>query len=97
MSDSWDDRKRAQEEQYFAQQNKAALERMRSHQSTGPRACPVTGDTLEQITMMGVIIDRCPKCGGVWLDSGELEQILTSSKGNQSWSEKFFGSLFSKP
>jgi Zn-finger nucleic acid-binding protein len=24
----------------------------------------------------GVILDRCPVCGGLWLDGGELEQVL---------------------
>ena len=22
-----------------------------------------------------IVIDRCPKCHGVWLDAGELEQV----------------------
>ena len=26
-------------------------------------------------TYSGVIIDACPKCGGVWLDSGEILKI----------------------
>ena len=31
----------------------------------------------------GVEIDRCSKCGGVWLEQGELEEILeTSQKRN---------------
>jgi Zn-finger nucleic acid-binding protein len=25
---------------------------------------------------MGVEIDRCPSCGGIWLDGGEIKQLL---------------------
>ncbi|WKZ56484.1 MAG: zf-TFIIB domain-containing protein [Bdellovibrionota bacterium] len=96
MNDSWEDRRRAQEEQYFESQNKAALARLQQRKTTATRACPVEGQPLEQLTMMGVVIDRCPKCGGVWLDGGELEQIITSSKQSEHWSEKFFGTLFKK-
>jgi|TARA_R110002072_G_scaffold193947_1_gene351156 Zn-finger nucleic acid-binding protein len=23
----------------------------------------------------GIVIDKCPKCNGVWLDGGELERL----------------------
>jgi len=29
---------------------------------------------------MGVTIDKCKKCGGIWLDSGEIEKILIRIK-----------------
>jgi Zn-finger nucleic acid-binding protein len=29
---------------------------------------------LKQI-VKGVVTDKCPKCGGVWLDPGELDLI----------------------
>jgi len=29
---------------------------------------------------MGVEIDYCPECRGVWLDRGELDKILEKSK-----------------
>lgn len=37
--------------------------------------CPVDDFTLAQESYEGVTIDRCPHCGGVWLDAGELETI----------------------
>jgi len=37
--------------------------------------CPVDDFTLAQESYEGVTIDRCPHCGGVWLDAGELEAI----------------------
>jgi hypothetical protein len=39
------------------------------------RPCPADGATLAKDIAHGVIIDRCPNCGGVWLDAGEMERI----------------------
>lgn len=40
--------------------------------------CPKCGYEMEEIGERGVKIDRCTKCGGVYLDQGELEEILLS-------------------
>ena len=40
-----------------------------------PRPCPVDGETMAKEIAHMIVIDRCPKCSGVWLDSGELERI----------------------
>ena len=44
-----------------------------------PRAglisCPKDAEPMERITLGAVAIDRCPTCGGVWLDAGELEGL----------------------
>ena len=39
------------------------------------RACPVDESLLEREEYRGVVVDRCPICGGVWLDEGKLERI----------------------
>ena len=38
--------------------------------------CPSCGGELVQIERSGVRIDACRNCRGVWLDRGELDQIL---------------------
>lgn len=38
--------------------------------------CPNCSVGTQQITRVGVQIDMCPQCRGVWLDRGELEKIL---------------------
>jgi Zn-finger nucleic acid-binding protein len=43
--------------------------------------CPVCETGFDQRTEHGITVDRCPDCGGVWLDPGELEQ-LTGSKSH---------------
>ncbi len=38
--------------------------------------CPGCGAVLIAIEFMGVELDYCPQCGGVWLDKGEFADIL---------------------
>ncbi|KXU86718.1 hypothetical protein CR51_37720 [Caballeronia megalochromosomata] len=39
--------------------------------------CPVCPDTELLMTVReGIEIDYCPQCRGVWLDRGELDQII---------------------
>ena len=38
--------------------------------------CPVDGETLVKTERMGIEIDYCPVCRGVWLDRGELDKII---------------------
>jgi len=39
--------------------------------------CPKCGSELVEITYKQVMIDKCPSCEGVWLDCGELNQVVT--------------------
>lgn len=38
--------------------------------------CPKCGDVLSLDVYENVEVDRCVKCKGVWLDSGELKKIV---------------------
>lgn len=42
--------------------------------------CPRDGGRMEQERIGSVRIDRCPQCGGIWLDKGELEQVVKSAE-----------------
>jgi Zn-finger nucleic acid-binding protein len=50
------------------------------HQQDRDLPCPVCGDDLDIDTYRHVYIDRCRQSHGIWLDNGELEQILTRLK-----------------
>jgi len=40
---------------------------------------PIDGKTpMQQLVRNGIEIDRCPVSGGVWLDAGELEKLLSA-------------------
>ena len=93
MGDSWDDRRKAQEEGYFEALNKQALARLAQKRTQPARLSPITGSPMEQITIMGVVADRCLTSGGIWLDHGELEQILVSAKDSKASLNDFVGTL----
>jgi len=38
--------------------------------------CPVCKNAMITLELAGVEIDYCTECGGIWLDSGELELLL---------------------
>ena len=99
MSDTWDDMRRIKEEEFFEKQNREALTRLKSRSAEGQkRLSPVSGEPMEELTIMGVVVDRCPKSGGVWLDAGELEQILAAAAKPESknFAESFLARLRGK-
>lgn len=97
MSDAFDDRRKGLEEEYFHRKNQEAIEKLRAQMkasaaakaaATAAMQCPRCDGTLTETKVDDVSIDRCDKCGGVWLDSGELEQLTTRASGS------FFGRLW---
>lgn len=102
MGDAWEQRRKAQEDEYFERQNQSALERIQSREADKPRMSPITGEPMEQLTIMGVVVDRCPSSKGIWLDAGELDQILDSQKQarkdnqEENWLKSFVGILTGK-
>lgn len=94
MSDSWDTMRKAKEGEYFERKNSEALERLKKKQTT-ERLSPITGKPMEQVVMHGVVIDRCPESGGIWLDAGELEELTKALNEKDSGNavQNFFHSL----
>ena len=97
MSDAFDQRRKGLEEEYFHRKNKEAIEKLREKMKVSEEAkaagtssmrCPRCDGTLTESKVDEVSIDTCEKCGGVWLDSGELEQLTKHESGG------FFGKLF---
>ena len=44
------------------------------------KLCPSDGQKMAKEIAHMLVIDRCPKCQGVWLDGGELERIQSASQ-----------------
>ena len=38
--------------------------------------CPLCAATLRAVERQGVELDYCPQCGGMWLDQGELNELI---------------------
>jgi Zn-finger nucleic acid-binding protein len=45
--------------------------------------CPRCKFPMIKKSRMGVTIDKCGKCEGIWLDSGEIEKILMKIQEEQ--------------
>jgi hypothetical protein len=99
VGDLLDDRRKGLEEEYFHRKNKEAIEKMREKMriaaeaksaATSSLQCPRCDGKLKTTTFENVAIDVCEKCGGVWLDSGELE-LLTRSDSS-SWLARLWNS-----
>lgn len=82
-----------QEEEYFARQEferrKKALTEQESRAAEEERLrvlavardrCPKCGAPLVAVHYRGVELDKCSRCQGVWLDCGELEQVVAEEK-----------------
>ena len=41
---------------------------------------PIDGSPMKPIHRFGIEIDVCPTSGGIWLDKGELEKLLSFIK-----------------
>ena len=81
MGNSWDDMRKAKEESYFDKKNREALERLaKKKEADKPRLSPITGKEMKQEVISGVVIDKCSDSGGIWLDAGELEQLIEASE-----------------
>ena len=98
MSNPMDERRTGLEEEYFHRKNKEALEKLREKirvseeaktAGTSSMKCPRCDGTLHESKFEEVLIDTCDKCGGVWLDSGEFEDITRKDKGG--WFSRYWG------
>jgi Zn-finger nucleic acid-binding protein len=98
MSDAFDDRRRGLEEEYFNRKNKEAIEKLRAKikvaaeakaSGTSAMRCPRCDDPLQGHEVEGVAVESCEQCGGVWLDSSELEQLTKKDQGG--WFSRLFG------
>ena len=97
MADIFDERRRGLEEDYFRRKDRESLQRLREHlrESEGGGAgatlqCPRCNGRLHQETFEDVTIDRCDTCHGIWLDTGELEHILSEEKPTSRWLKAFW-------
>ena len=98
MSNGMEERRKGLEEEYFHRKNQEAIEKLRAKMKVAAEAkaagissmqCPRCDGTLKESKFEEVLIDTCDKCGGVWLDSGELEQLTKKEKGD--WLSRYWG------
>jgi hypothetical protein len=97
MANKWDERKKAQEDEYFVKKERELLAKLKAKQEaeskdiakkTASMKCPKCGESLKERSFQKILIDQCTGCGGIWLDAGEMEQVAEKDSG--SWLGKFW-------
>ena len=81
------------EAEYFYKKNKELLERMRQKLDTERASqeakaqesphwmkCPKCGFDLEEVELLGIKVDQCGHCYGIYFDKGELELLLQAQE-----------------
>ncbi len=90
MTDAWEDRKKALENEYIHKKERENLANLK--QTAIEEAClghcPKCGKVIEPITFHGVPMDRCPGCGGVWLGPNDFRTL--AAKDHRSWFDRWF-------
>ena len=79
----------ANEDSYFALHEHELIERMKNENQRADATkrqalmatCPKCLGNLAQHTVKGVIVERCEGCEGIWLNKGELGEILRRQAG----------------
>lgn len=81
------------EEEYFYKLNKKLIDEMRKQRDSeraeqkanvGKEAywmkCPKCGSALKETDLLGIKVDRCDHCRGVFFDQGELDILLKAQE-----------------
>lgn len=90
-----EDRGQALENEYFRRKEQEVIAKMKAKLEADNAKpldlkCPKCDGTLVEADFEQIKIDVCNKCSGVWLDSGELAQVVGKEEGGGGW----FGGLF---
>ena len=72
---------RAKEDMYFAERDRELIGRLKAQLQKVPTTatnlrCPKCPGHLESYTFHSYALDRCDRCGGIWMDQGELEGVV---------------------
>jgi formylmethanofuran dehydrogenase subunit E len=76
---------KAEEDRYFAEQDKKLKEKLQQKLAEEEEAkarklalmrCPKCGESMRRENLLGVSVETCPGCNGVFLDPGELEHVV---------------------
>ena len=81
------------EEEYFYKKNKELLDQMRqkldvkrdeqeaqAQKGQHWMKCPKCGSNLNEVSVLGIKVDQCTQCHGIYFDKGELEILLEAKE-----------------
>jgi uncharacterized protein len=89
-----EDRAHALENEYFRRQEQELIAKMKAklaaeQMEASALDCPKCDGKLVESDFEGIKIDVCNQCHGVWLDAGELAQVM--QKDADGWFSKLLG------
>ncbi|MBA3632411.1 MAG: zf-TFIIB domain-containing protein [Acidobacteria bacterium] len=95
MAIEMDERGKALENEYFHRKEQELIEKMKSKLVVEETKnlnlnCPKCDGRLVETNHENITIDMCDTCSGVWLDAGELAQVIDKNE-NSGWLSRFFG------
>jgi hypothetical protein len=86
MADSWKDRERVKEEEFFERQNKEMMKKLRAKGAPEVRSSPVSGEPMKQVEVSGIAVDYCPRSGYVGVDCADLRKLLELARQHdEAW------------
>jgi hypothetical protein len=90
-----EDRGQALENEYFHKKEQELIAKMKEKLAAEDSRrlafkCPKCEGTLYETTFENVKIDVCDSCTGIWLDAGEMAEIVDKEKDG-GWFNKIFG------
>ncbi len=94
MTNAWEDRKKALENEYFHKKEREVLDKMKHDaeeilaKGYSKDRCPKCGDMIKPMIFRGVPLDKCPSCGGIWLGPNDLK--LLAEKDHRGWFDRWF-------
>ncbi|MBX3166697.1 MAG: zf-TFIIB domain-containing protein [Candidatus Eremiobacteraeota bacterium] len=82
------------EDEYFRKLDEARIAAGKRRTLTRKMVCrredrPVDGCELEPVQLLGMEVDRCATCGGVWFDAHEVEELRRSEKKQPGLLQRF--------
>ncbi len=94
MAIELDERGKALENEYFRKKEAELIAKMKAKLEAEATkelelACPKCDGKLLETEYEHIVIDVCDSCSGVWLDAGELAQIV-DQEDDTGWLSRFF-------
>ncbi|MGI8543599.1 MAG: zf-TFIIB domain-containing protein [Aridibacter sp.] len=94
MSDKLQERGKSLENEYFRRKEQEIIEKMKAKLDSEEMVdikmqCPKCDGHLMETEYEDITIDVCDKCSGVWLDAGELAQVVDKNE-DSGWLNRFF-------
>src|SRR5689334_13434055 len=88
---------KGREDKFFAERDRELLDKLKTDDAPGATSaaaggtmrCPKDGSALQQVKHLDVTVEECPRCEGIWLAKGELDEI--GRRESAGWLSRYLG------